>query len=52
MNRSEVLKGAIWEKGERRRWPPLVKLMLAFLVGFLLLTPATLGLYWDWFLPK
>ena len=52
MSQSEIVHDAVWVKEERQQWPPTVKLILAFVVGFLLLTPATLGLYWDLILPK
>jgi len=47
MERIEYLEGAAWVKGEKRRWTPKVKLILAFILGFLVLSPAILGIYWE-----
>jgi hypothetical protein len=47
----EVLKGMALEKGERRGWSPTAKMILAFIIGFLALLPATLGIHWEIFLP-
>ncbi len=52
MERSEYLKGAAWVRREPTKWPPTVKLLLAFIIGFLLLSPAILGIYWEMILPK
>jgi hypothetical protein len=51
MSRSKTLEGAAWVKGERTEWSPKVKLLLAFVIGVLVLTPAVLGVYWELFLP-
>jgi len=52
MSRSEYLEGTAWVKGERKKWSPTAKLILAFILGFLFLSPAILGLYWEVFLPR
>jgi hypothetical protein len=50
MSRSGVLEGAPMVQGEQTEWPR-GKLILAFIVGLLLLSPAILGIYWEWLLP-
>ncbi len=52
MSRTEYLEGMPWVKGEKKHWSPNVKLILAFIVGLMALTPAILGLYWELLLPK
>ena len=52
MSHSNYLEGAVWVKGEKTEWSPKAKLILAFIVGFLVLSPAILGIYWEWLLPK
>ena len=52
MSRSKYLEGTAWVKGERAKWSPTVKLILAFVLGFLALSPAILGIYWEFLLPK
>jgi hypothetical protein len=37
--------------GERTPWSPPVKLVLAFIIGLLLLSPAILGIHWEALLP-
>ncbi len=51
MSRSEYLEGMPWVKGEKKQWSPTVKLVLAFIVGLMALTPAILGIYWEMLLP-
>ncbi|MFZ5448877.1 MAG: hypothetical protein ACOZFS_09615 [Thermodesulfobacteriota bacterium] len=52
MNWAEYLESMPWVKGEKKQWSPTIKLILAFIVGLVALTPAILGLYWEWVLPK
>jgi len=52
MSYSKYLEDAVWMKGEKTQWSPTVKLILAFVLGFLALSPAILGIYWELFLPK
>ena len=52
MSHSKYLEGAVWEKGEKTQWSPKAKLILAFIIGFLALSPAILGIYWELLLPK
>ena len=47
MNRTESLKTSAWVKGEKKQWSPTVKLILAFILGLLALSPAILGIYWQ-----
>jgi len=48
---SRVMEGA-WVRGEKTQWSPTVKLILAFFLGCLLLSPAILGIYWEVLLGK
>jgi hypothetical protein len=52
MSQSKSLEGAAWIKKEKTEWSPKAKLILAFILGFLALSPAILGIYWEWVLPK
>ena len=52
MSCSEYLEGTAWMQGEQAKWSPTVKMILAFVLGFLALSPAILGLYWEMLLPK
>ena len=52
MSRSEYLESIPLVERERQEWSPTVKLVLAFVIGFLLLSPAILGLHWESLLPK
>jgi hypothetical protein len=47
MSRSEYLEGAVLMQGERQEWSPSVKLILAFILGVLALSPAILGIHWE-----
>jgi hypothetical protein len=51
MSHSEYLKGVPWVEGEKKQWSPTIKIVLAFIVGLMALTPAILGLYWELLLP-
>ena len=42
----------VWVKGEKTEWSPKVKMILAFVLGFLALSPAILGIYWELLLGK
>jgi hypothetical protein len=50
MSRSDYLEGAV--KGEKTDWSPTAKLIFAFIIGLLLLSPAILGIFWEVLLPK
>jgi len=52
MSRSEYLENISLVERERKEWSPTAKLVLAFVIGFLLLSPAILGLYWELLLPN
>jgi len=52
MSYSKYVEGATWVKREKTEWSPKSKLILAFVLGFLALSPAILGIYWEWLLPK
>ena len=47
MNRTESLETPTWVKGEKKHWSPRVKIILAFVLGLLALSPAILGIYWQ-----
>jgi hypothetical protein len=47
MSLSEYVAGNVWVQEKRQGWPPRAKLILAFILGFLLLSPAILGIYWE-----
>jgi hypothetical protein len=51
MNWAEYLEGMPLVKGEKKQWSPTVKLILAFILGLLVLSPALLGIYWELLLP-
>ena len=51
MTRSEYLETTAWVKGEKKHWSPTVKIILAFILGLLALSPAILGIYWQHLLP-
>jgi hypothetical protein len=52
MSRNQYLEGAFLVKGEKTDWSPTAKLILAFIISLLLLSPAILGIYWEKLLPK
>ena len=52
MSHSKYLEGAALMKREKTTWSPKAKLILAFVLGFLVLSPAILGIYWEMLLPK
>jgi hypothetical protein len=47
MSHSESLNGVAWVQGEQTEWSPTVKLILAFILGLLGSSPATLGIHWE-----
>ena len=51
MSRNVVLQGAPMVQGEQTEWTPRVKMLLAFIIGLLLLSPDILGIYWEGLLP-
>lgn len=51
MNRTEYLETSEWVKGEKKHWSPTVKIVLAFILGLLALSPAILGIHWQHLLP-
>ena len=52
MSCREFLETTAWVKGEKKHWSPRVKLILAFILGLLVLSPAILGIYWQLLLPR
>ncbi len=51
MSINENVQDAVWIMEEKQGWPPAARLILAFIIGFILLSPAILGLYWEALLP-
>jgi len=52
MERSESLESPALMEKEPTGWWPTVKLILAFILGLLVLSPAILGLHWEMLLGK
>lgn len=52
MSRIAYLEGTAQVKGETKLWSPTIKMVLAFILGLIALSPATLGIYWELLLPK
>jgi hypothetical protein len=52
MDRTDYFETPVLAKGEKTPWSPLAKLMLAFIIGTAILSPAILGIYWHILLPK
>ncbi len=48
----EYLESPAWVKAEKKQWSPRVKIILAFIIGLLALSPAILGLHWELLLPR
>ena len=47
MSTSEYVGGIVWVQEEKQGWSPRVKLILAFVIGLLALSPAILGIHWE-----
>jgi hypothetical protein len=52
MSVNQYVESYVWVQEEREERPSPVKLIIAFVIGFLALSPAILGIYWEWILPK
>jgi hypothetical protein len=52
MSRTGYLDTPAYAPAKRTALPPTVKLLLAFVVGLALLSPAVLGIYWEIFLSR
>ncbi|MCX5893260.1 MAG: hypothetical protein NTW80_09880 [Deltaproteobacteria bacterium] len=50
MSHTEYFEGSLVER-DRQEWSPTAKLVLAFVIGLLLLSPAILGIHWEVLLP-
>jgi len=48
---NEQVEGIVWVQEKRQGWPPSLKLIIAFVIGFLALSPAILGIHWELVLP-
>ena len=51
MDRIGHLESTPWVKGEKKHGSPTVKIILAFVLGLLVLSPAILGIHWQHLLP-
>jgi hypothetical protein len=51
MSVREHVEGIIWIAEGRQGWSPKTKIVLAFIIGFLVLSPAILGIHWEAILP-
>ena len=51
MSHSKYLETTAWVKGEKKHWSPTAKIILAFILGLLALSPAILGIHWQQLLP-
>lgn len=47
MTRTHCLEEPVCLPARKAVWPPAIKLIVAFVVGLLMLSPAILGLYWE-----
>jgi len=45
MSHRKYLEGAAWMKREKTNWFPKPRLIMAFVLGFLVLLPVILGIY-------
>ncbi len=52
MSHSEYVEGAVWVEREKKPWSPTIKLILAFIIGLLALSPAILGIHWELLLSR
>lgn len=52
MAHTKYFEGIVWVAEERKGWSPRIKLILAFVIGLLLLSPAILGIHWETLLPQ
>ncbi len=52
MDRTGYMEGTVCVEREKKPWSPTVKLILAFIIGLLALSPAILGIYWELLLPR
>ncbi len=52
MSPTKYLENTAWVKGEKAQWPPIVKLILAFILVLLAISPAILGIHWELLLGK
>jgi len=52
MSIREQVEGIVLVREEKHGWPPWLKLILAFIIGLLVLSPAILGIYWELLLPR
>jgi len=51
MSINEQVDRIVWVQEEKQGLPPSIKLLLAFVIGLAVLSPAILGIYWELLLP-
>jgi hypothetical protein len=51
MSTRQQAEGLVWVHREPRRKMPSIKVILAYIIGLLALSPAILGIHWEWVLP-
>ena len=51
MSNNTQVEGMVWVGEEKRGMPPGLKLLVAFVIGLAVLSPAILGIYWELILP-
>lgn len=52
MSVNQYVESVYLVQEERQDLPSVFKLIIAFVIGFLVMSPAILGIYWEWILPK
>jgi hypothetical protein len=52
MSVNQYVESVYWVQEERQDQPSVFKLTIAFVIGLLVMSPAILGIYWEWILPK
>ena len=50
MSRTEYIEKPAWVRGEKTEWSPTVKTIFGIILSLLVLSPAILGVYWEFFL--
>jgi hypothetical protein len=51
MSVREQVERIVWVQERKQGLPPSLKLLVAFVIGLAVLSPAILGLYWELILP-
>jgi hypothetical protein len=51
MSNNEDVESLVWMKRERKQLSPVVKVILGIIFSALVLSPAILGIHWEFLLP-